>query len=256
MRKFGGKFTLFLVITGLLLLAACTPLRRGFDGNALVSPARPSFSVGPCPDLPLPLLAAGQIRPFVYTSSGHALPETLVAVYGTTEKAPLAVSVLSLVPDDIWTWDFPSYSYRDGPVSSRVDLGGEVFSGSLHVIEGEKDAFTLVVCGGDEEKRKAVRWLAQRYSRLFFFRQAKLILEYREPLPASLEGLVPGEVVPIWNEDVKAFQARAEAVFCLRTPYEGPPVQSAPYIKVLDGKVLGSYLGSLSRNPLKWYLDE
>ncbi len=256
MQNFGGKFSLFLVLTGLVLLAACTPLRRGFDGNTLVSPVRPSFSVSPCPDLSLPLLAAGQIRPFVYTASGYALPETLAAVYGTTEKAPLAISVLSFVPNDIWTWDLPSYSYPDGPISSQVALGGEVFSGSLHIIEGEKDAFTPVVCGGDEEKRRIVRWLAQRYSRLFFFQQAKLILEYREPLPASLSRFVPGEVIPVWNEEVRAFQARAEAVFCLQTPYEGPPVQSAPYIKALDGKVLGSYLGSLSRNPLKWYLDE
>lgn len=244
------RFTHSALIGALLVVflsAACTPLRRGFDGESLVSPARPSFSVSV---KALPLLASGQITPLVYTQYGYALPETLVAVYGSTLEKPLAVSVLAFTPDETWAWDPLSFSMPDSPISSEVRLGEQAFAGSLHVVQAEGDPFARVLPGVTEENAESVRWLAQRFACLLQFKQAKLILEYREPLPASLTSLSPGAEVPAWNADVRAFQERAAAVFAFSSPYAGPPVANADYIKTLDVKRLGVYLGSLGRNSI------
>lgn len=221
---------------------ACTPLRRGFEKNALVSPAQPPLTV----QVDLPLMAAGRIAPFVYTDNSIQSPETLVGVYGTDAASPMAVTVLSEVPSRAWEWDILSYSMADGPITSTVSFGGMPFEGSLHIINGAKDAFSPLFA--DKGQWESLWWLAQRYACRSFFNQIKIILEYREPLPESLRGM---KEVPVYNADVRAFQARAQKVFSVQPSYEGPEVSAVPFIRSLNGKALGPFLGSLSlRDPL------
>lgn len=232
-------------VIGLLLcgLAACTPLYRGFEGAELVSPQRPDVAVS-VPSLPM--MAHGQNAPFVRTDQGYQFPETLVSVYGTDAASPFAVVALSFVPNHWWEWDPLTFSGPLGRETPGALLGDESFYGTIRIVDGAKDAFAPLFA--DEEHRASLRWLAQRYAALSDFRRAKIILEYREPLPASLADAVEA---PLYDEAVRAFQERAAHAFAVRFGDAPAPDAPAPYIKSIDARYLGSFLGSMSvKSPL------
>lgn len=235
------KMVQFLLAALICTLSACTPLQRGFDGSVLVSPARPALTLA-APGLPA--LAKGQTAPFLYTDRGYQFPSTLLGVYGTDAASPMAITVLSLVPDELWEWDSPEFSGPHGVKTAGVVLGGQSFVGTVRVVNGEKDPFSPLFA--DEEQFASINWLAQRFVLLDEFKRAKIILEYREPLPASLSGVT--ELMP-FNETVQAFTARAAQAFQVRFGSEEgelpQPVES-PYLNSLNGKYLGTFLGSMS----------
>ncbi|WP_279085667.1 DUF4851 domain-containing protein, partial [Bilophila wadsworthia] len=89
----------FLLWCMVVAISACTPFYRGFEGSTLVSPARPDVSVSV---VDMPMLAHGQIAPFLNTDQGYQFPETLVSVYGTDAASPVAIVALSFVPSNAW----------------------------------------------------------------------------------------------------------------------------------------------------------
>ena len=91
---------------------------------------------------------------------------------------------------------------------SYTHLGGESFYGSVRIVNGAKDPFAPLFA--PEDQWASLDWLVQRFACLNDFRRSKLILEYREPLPASLKGV---SEVPVYNEAVQAFRERAAKVF-------------------------------------------
>ena len=206
----------FLLWCMVVAISACTPFYRGFEGSTLVSPARPDVSVSV---VDMPMLAHGQIAPFLNTDQGYQFPETLVSVYGTDAASPVAIVALSFVPSNAWEWDPLSFS---GPMAQQnmgTVFGGESFYG-----------------------------LVQRFACLNDFRRSKLILEYREPLPASLKGV---SEVPVYNEAVQAFRERAAKVFHVQYGEAPMPKDEAPYIKTLNARYMGNFLGSMSvKEPL------
>ena len=103
----------FLLWCMVVAISACTPFYRGFEGSTLVSPARPDVSVSV---VDMPMLAHGQIAPFLNTDQGYQFPETLVSVYGTDAASPVAIVALSFVPSNAWEWDPLSFS---GPMAQQ-----------------------------------------------------------------------------------------------------------------------------------------
>ena len=228
-------FRVHLLCALMLLLAACSPLRRGFDGNALVSPARPDVTMEA---VGLPMLANGQIYPFMNTNQGFQFPDTLLSVYGTNAAAPMAIVVLSCVPNAGWNWDPLSFSGPQGAETPGVVFGDQEFFGTVRIVNGKSDPFSPLVT----QDAASLNWLAQRFAALEDFRQAKLILEYREPLPESLVGATS---VPLYDPAVIAFRERAAKAFTVR--FGGAPsVGKAPYIKTLNARYLGAFLGSMA----------
>lgn len=233
----------FLLWCMVVAVSACTPFYRGFEGSTLVSPARPDVSVSVAD---MPMLAHGQIAPFLSTDQGYQFPETFVSVYGTDVASPVAVVALSFVPNNAWEWDPLTFS---GPLAERnmgAVFGGESFYGNIRIVNGAKDPFASLFV--PEEQWASIDWLVQRFACLNDFKRAKLILEYREPLPASLKGV---SEVPVYNEAVQAFRERAAKVFHVQ--YGGAPLpkEAAPYIKTLNARSMGSFLGSMSmKEPL------
>ena len=195
----------FLLWCMVVAISACTPFYRGFEGSTLVSPARPDVSVSV---VDMPMLAHGQIAPFLNTDQGYQFPETFVSVYGTDAASPVAIVALSFVPSNAWEWDPLSFS---GPMAQQnmgTVFGGESFYGSVRIVNGAKDPFAPLFA--PEDQWASLDWLVQRFACLNDFRRSKLILEYREPLPASLKGV---SEVPVYNEAVQAFRERAAKVF-------------------------------------------
>ncbi len=235
------KVIQFLLVALVCSLCACSPLQRGFDGAALVSPARPEVMLT-VPELPV--LAKGQITPFLYTDRGYQFPTTILSVYGKDAASPMAITVLSFVPDELWEWDSAEFSGPHGAKTAGAMLGGRAFYGTVRIVNGEKDPFSPLVA--DEEQFAAINWMAQRFVLLEDFRSAKIILEYREPLPESLSGAT--ELQPA-NEKVQAFTERAARAFQAQFGSEEgalPRPEVPAYLNSLNGKYLGAFLGSMS----------
>ena len=210
----------FLLWCMVVAISACTPFYRGFEGSTLVSPARPDVSVSV---VDMPMLAHGQIAPFLNTDQGYQFPETLVSVYGTDAASPVAIVALSFVPSNAWEWDPLSFS---GPMAQQnmgTVFGGESFYGSVRIVNGAKDPFAPLFAPA--EQWASLDWLVQRFACLNDFRRSKLILEYREPLPASLKGV---SEVPVYNEAVQAFRERAAKVFHVQYGEAPMPKDEAP----------------------------
>ena len=196
----------FLLWCMVVAISACTPFYRGFEGSTLVSPARPDVSVSV---VDMPMLAHGQIAPFLNTDQGYQFPETLVSVYGTDAASPVAIVALSFVPSNAWEWDPLSFS---GPMAQQnmgTVFGGESFYGSVRIVNGAKDPFAPLFAPEDQ-------W-------------------------ASLD----------WLEAVQAFRERAAKVFHVQYGEAPMPKDEAPYIKTLNARYMGNFLGSMSvKEPL------
>lgn len=239
------KILQFLLAALICILSACTPLQRGFDGAALISPSRPEVMLS-APGLPT--LAEGQIAPFLYTDRGYQFPSTLLGVYGKDKASPMAITALSFVPNDLWEWDSADFSGPHGTKTAGAVFGGKSFAGTVRIVNGANDPFSPLVAA-EEEQRASINWLAQRFVLRDDFNRVKIILEYREPLP---ESLAERDLLP-YDEAVQALTARAAKAFQVRFGSgEGAlPRPAAPaYLDSINGKYLGAFLGSMTQKDI------
>ncbi len=230
---------LCLLLCAVAVLAACAPFYRGFEGSSVVSPARPDVTVGV---KAMPMLSHGRISPFLNTDQGYQFPEAFVSVYGTDAASPMAIVTLAIVPNNAWEWDPLTFS---GPLAQETlgaTFGEQAFYGNVRIVNGAEDAFSPLFA--DKEQWASLRWLAQRFAILEDFSRAKIILEYREPLPESLAAVV-GQL-PVYSDEVQAFRERAIKAFEVRFGGAVSPDAAAPYIKTLNERYMGKFLGSMS----------
>lgn len=100
-----------------------------------------------------------------------------------------------------------------------------------------------------EDQWASLDWLVQRFACLNDFRRSKLILEYRRTAPRVAQGRFLK--CPVYNEAVQAFRERAAKVFHVQYGEAPMPKDEAPYIKTLNARYMGNFLGSMSvKEPL------
>lgn len=224
-----------------LLLVACTPLMRGFHQSELVSDGFPPITI----QCSLPLKEAGLTTPFLLVDMLFVTPDTWLAVYGAeSASSPMAIVTYSVAPTDL-QWDFPDMALVDSPVIGETGFGDQPFADVLKVVGGERDPFSPMVAKTPEAAAD-MRWLSQRYIRLDDFRRTKIILEYREPLPASLAEFASNPGFLQLRPEVRDFMARAKAAFTVQFAYTGPAIQRAKPLSGVQQRYLGEYLGTLS----------
>lgn len=235
-----------------LLTTGCTSLMRGFRQDQFVSNGYPALTVGSN----LPMTLSGRMTPMVLSEMLFITPRTWLAIYGAeTPTAPLAIVSYAVAPD-LFQWDLASISFPDGPVTSEVAFGGQTFTGALRVISAARDPFASFA-GVTPETAGSTRWLVQRYANLADFRKTKIILEYRELLPASLEHMAESVSWLQSNPEVRAFIQRAEAAFSVQFAAPASPIVEAPWIgdsTRINIREMGRFLGSLS--PIDPFLTE
>ncbi|MDD6088342.1 MAG: DUF4851 domain-containing protein [Desulfovibrionaceae bacterium] len=231
------KKTLMLLL--LTLVCACSPMKRGVENGKVVSSSQPALTLYA---RDLPLLSAGRYTPLKYMGASHVVPKTVVAVYGTDASSPMAVTIFAETPNDQLEWDALSFSYWDSPVSDGIIVDGNVFGGRLYALKGDRDPFVSLV-EKDAEKASSLIWLVQRYALVTNFEKIKIILEYREPLPAWCFGLVE---IPEWKPEIRAFQERAKKTLVAAFSYSSLGEYSDAEAQGIDGRRLGVFLGSLS----------
>lgn len=184
-----------------VLAVACTPLRRGVQGDALVSQLRPPVTMRATA---LPLVSGGVLDAQLYTEVGFATARTHIATYGR-EDGPRVLTAIAEARDN-WQWAL-DLSVRGQMHAGRVELGGREFAAATFVLGGAKDGFTQDADG---------LFLVRRFARLDEFRSVKLIVEYREPVKDMNAGslaFVPDEAVLAAFEDraLRAVDVRFEA---------------------------------------------
>jgi|GEM_PF-321871 len=225
-------------------LLACSPLMRGFVNNELVSTGYPPVAI----KTSLPPLVEGQGSAFIITGNSMLTPDFWLGVYGAGDFAsPMAITIYATAPNG-YEWSPPTASYVDSNVIGTAEFGGQSFSSSIRVVRAAADPFALLVLPQETLKKSGadMYWLAQRYSDMSAnFWKTKIILEYREPLPA---GMAPNmdPRFSLATPAVQEFMKRAEAAFQVSFERKEGSVPRAPYIgKNIRQRYLGDFIGSL-----------
>ena len=200
----------FVIAVLMLLMAGCNAAQqRGMAGSAYVSTARPAIALEA---KDMPLLTAGRGSANLTSSMAGGLPiRVWLAVYGAGGSSPMAVVAHAEVPYG-WYWD----GIMRRPFS--VDEGVEVFDGvgyqaCTYIVEGNRDPFGALAAGAISVDRPA-RWLVRGFAARYNFNNDKIIMEYREPLPAGMESL---SALPLGAADaLKTFEQRAREIFIVK----------------------------------------
>lgn len=234
---------LVVVLAAFIGMNAQKGLIRGMADNMLVSPAHPAVAVSPAPSFHSVDARRVEISPSVQNS---LLPATSVQVvyvlYDRAEPKARLASLLA-VSEKGETW--PVEPEAGFPVLRHMKRDINGFSGFI-------DTYVLGHAGEPWHRDDTGDWehgsLVCRFTTLLWFYQAKLMVEYREPLPVS-EGMPLADNVPL----LAAFEGRAMESFRLvngeadKGGVKLPkPKEKLPYPPAeLNRKALTSFVGTL-----------
>lgn len=233
----------FIVAVGLVLLVSVwggRGLVRGIAEDMLVSPAKPAVAVAPEAAFHLVDARRAEVSPPV---QGSPLPATsvqlLYALYqrNTGTVPARLVSLLALAEQDHAVWpvhpEKPAGLIRRQPVS----LAGLEGLAETVILPNEKDPWRAT----EEEPLWEQGSLIRRYTFLLWLHKAKLIVEYREPLPRT--SLPLADDLP----RLAAFEQRALESFQIRSGKNLPrPQARLPYPpESVQRRELTSYIGDL-----------
>ncbi len=234
-----------------LFIVACTPrqAKQGIYENSLVYTAQVPFSAGST----LPLASFQQSSALMYADGQYVSLPVMLTIYGEKSlDAPMSIVAFSAINNtNNWVWEYAGTSPPDNPIMSEPYFDGKKFYGTIHVLNGKEDPFTLWLAESEEEAAETY-WLVQRYTQLSDFRMNKLVLEYREPLPKSLQELflAEGFVINPQEPEMIAFSERAKASFLVNfaVPKTLELGQGPVENKRINRQYLDEFLGSLRPN--------
>lgn len=239
------KKILFVFLACALAALACgcgEKLQRGMLEQTYVSTARPAIAIS-VPNMPLMAAGRGSCNMF-WTGMLGGLPIDLwIAVYGQGGLAPMAIVTQAQVPQE-WYWD----SIMRQPFC--VDEGTEAFNGVTYqactvLVNPATDPFGGMVTGTRPDGQPQL-WMARYYAARYNFNKDKIILEYREPLPAGVESLTS---LPLGQGMLLSeFAARAREVFKVAAPPRNPRNVADNFIQGVQFKYMNQqFLGTVSQ---------
>ena len=227
----------------MLLTAGCNAAQqRGMLGSAYVSTARPAITVEAGN---MPLLTAGRGTANLTRSSmmGGLPIDVWLAVYGAGASGPLAVAAQAEVPQG-WHWD--GIMRRPFSMNEAVEIfDGMGYQACTYIVDGSRDPFGALVAGKTPEGRP-MRWLARGFAARYNFNSDKIIMEYREPLPAGIESL---SALPRGAADrLNGFEQRAREIFSVGpAPADRSPLRQG-YAQGVQWQYMDeSFLGTVSQ---------
>lgn len=226
-----------LLLASILTLAACAPLQRGVSGDALVSGAKPPVSITAPTMTPV---VAGIATPQLYTELGFKAPRIFYRLYapaGGPSQAQ-AVGMIAEVPEG-WQWSLDLSVGLHSVDKGNAAFGGRDFEAATYIVEAADDAFAALPQNAGKAPE---RWLARRFTRLEEFRKIKIVLEYREPLPAAFAGGLP--TGGSGYEQLSAFAERAQGVFAVTF---GPTSTQVDDLRTAEGVSQRGFVGLAGR---------
>ena len=245
---------MFKIIIPILVIAlaafvgmnAKSGLIRGVADGMLVSPARPAVAVKPAADFASVDARRVDLSPSVQNSMLQATSvQAVYALYNHEgpQAAPAHLAALLAVSQNDETWPvepelgFPAIRHK------KQDIDG--FSGfaDTYVLDAKDDPWA-----SDEPAQWENGSLVRRFTFILWFYKAKLIVEYREPLPAPSD-MPLEDNIPL----LTAFEARALESFRLLNgdPKNGGgelprPKEKLPYPPAgINRQALTDFIGTL-----------
>lgn len=228
---------LIVLFLGVALVFRRAPLIRGTAGDVFVSPNRPAVAVAPGPGFRLSDARRADLS-LRGESLLHPARGALWYALWVNEAAPSRLMALICLLEDPWRWPTgESSGFRElrSSRAQRADADLECTVATF-VLSAAQDPWRA--------REEAAPWSNGSLTRRFTFRawhsQAKLIVEYREPLPAVRPEDDPAAL--------SAFEARADVAFhLLRGSPKNPlprPSANLPYPpEGVDRAELAAYLG-------------
>lgn len=200
---------MFIALLICLALSACEAAqRRGMLGDRYVSTSQPAVSMGV---RDMPLITGGEGRANLHRGGvlGGLALNAWYALYGRGDgEGPLAVVAHAELPAP-WLWDAamsPAFSVNE--TAELVD--GVGFSAWTRIVQPERDPFVRWTNPAllENADAPARRWIARTFAVRRAFDRSKLLLEYREPLPADIESLPNAG-----GDFIAQFERRARSAF-------------------------------------------
>lgn len=224
------------------LLGCGQVLKRGMADNAYISTARPAISIT-ANGMPLMAYTNG-VDNLEWTGVLGGLPvEIWLAAYGTGGLAPLATIIQAQLPSG-WIWD----SDMSAPFS--IDHGSDVFNGQTYqawtcLINPKSDPFSNLITAVQPDGQPQ-QWIARFFASRYNFNQDKIILIYREPLPADISSL---SALPLGRDNyLREFAQRARAAFTVGNPPANPgKVQESNNPSIRWQYLQQNFLGTVSQ---------
>lgn len=234
---------LYLCLFALALWGCAQALQRGMLGNAYISTARPAISLQVKDQ---PLMAAGEATCNLdWTGMLGGLPiQTWTAVYGEGGLAPLALVMQAQTPSG-WYWDGITprvFSVDQGTAA----FGGVTYDAWTYIVDPARDPFGGFITGVQPDGQPQL-WIGRMFSARYNFNFDKIILEYREPLPAGITNLTS---LPMGHDSLlREFARRAQAAFVVGPPPQDTAGVRKSYMEGVRWEYMGqNFLGSVSRN--------
>lgn len=225
------------------LMFGCTGVQqRGMQGNAYVSTARPVISMQAV-NMPLLTGGEGNVKLDGAGVLGGLQLNAWLAVYGKGDpQSPMAIVAMAEVPRG-WYWD------SDGQRPFSVDKGVEVFdnvgyAASTYIVDSKKDPFSTVA--GLTDESSPMRWLVRGFAARYNFNDIKVVMEYREPLPANLAA--QETLTESMTDQLKAFEQRAGAAFTVASALQNTNGIAKAYAKNIRWQYLDQrFWGTVSK---------
>lgn len=224
-------------------------LQRGMLDNAYISTARPSISLE-AKNMPLMLAGRGTCN-LAWTGMLGGLPiQVWLAVYGTGGLAPMAIVAQAQTPEG-WYWDGimrRPFSVDD----STAVFNGVTYQACTFIVDPAHDPFGSLMTGVQPNGEPQL-WITRAYAARYNFNDDKIIMEYREPLPA---GIVSLSDLPYGQSDfLTQFNERARNTFEVTPGPANPSGVRKGYANAVQWQLMGqSFLGTASKN-ISWNMQ-
>lgn len=247
------RFLFLLTLANLISLSACVPVgqHRGMSGSTYVSTSRPAFSLKAA-DLPFLVAADGNVSLW---ESGMAETgiRAWVNIWGV-DTGPFVIAAHAELPE-CWYWDgnmSRPFSINEG----KEVIGNWEWQAFTYIDDNQRSPFSLLAQSSSTKsgKRNVVEetgWLVRAFVSRHNFDRDKIILEYREKLPAEIQSLA---YIPYGQtEYVKAFEERARKAFVISVvpQLEHQIVRAGMSDKVQWRYLDGRFLGTASRQSIE-----
>ncbi len=235
------------LLLALTLCACSSAQQRGLSGNAYVSTSRPAIQISA---KDMPVVTAGRGTGLLYDPSmvGPLSVRIQSVLYASGADRPMAAITHAELSNERWIWS--TIHPRLGAINEGVEvLGGQAFTAFTYLIPIATDPYGGAA-GEEPEEGARYYWLARYFAARVNFNRGKIILEYREPVPAGFGGSLAN--IPFGMiETVRAFEQRAREAFELSAPGGAGEVRNGYPEGVRWNYMRDLYLGDVMENDIR-----
>lgn len=211
-------------------------------GQMYVSTARPAISLE-AKGMPLLTAGSGFCNLFWSGMLGGLNIQVWLAAYGEGGLSPLAIVAQAQTPQG-WYWD--GIMRQPFSVNDSVEVfNGTDYQACTFIVNPANDPFGNLVTGVQPDGQPQL-WLTRSFAARYNFNNDKIILQYREPLPAAITSLT---ALPLgYGDYLQQFEQRARSAFTVGNAPQNVSGIVSGYANDIQWQYMGQeFLGTVSK---------